>query len=194
MYQRDMSAPIEYDEKYFQHYVECEDTEIARKLNEARISLSHKYCNCILDMGIGSGEFIKKSTAKMYGYDVNDVAIEWLLGKNIWANPYEEIPEDVEGLTFWDVLEHIRQPSELLKLVRPGTFVFISLPTFTDLTKVRTSKHYKPNEHLYYYSITGLIKFMAFCNFELIELSDAETKAGRQDITSFVFRKLPDVC
>lgn len=188
LYQRDMSASIEYGKDYFQHYVELEDTAVAVKLNKGRVTLSHKYCSSLLDIGVGSGEFIKKSTAKMYGYDVNQVAINWLKEANLWLDPYENI-KDVEGITLWDTLEHIPQPSRLLKLLQTGQYVFVSLPVFADLTKVRFSKHYKPNEHYYYWSINGLISYMKHLSYRLIEISDHESLAGRQDIIAFVFRR-----
>lgn len=189
LYQRDMSVSIEYGDEYFKHYVDLEDSDVAVKLNQGRVALSHRYCKSILDMGVGSGEFIKKSHAVMYGYDVNPVAISWLKEKNIWLDPYEGGLDKVDGITLWDTLEHIPQPTQLLDLILPGQFVFISLPIFSDLMKVRFSKHYKPNEHYYYWTVNGMITYMNDMNFEPVEISDQETKAGRQDIIAFAFRR-----
>lgn len=189
LYQRDMTASVAYDESYFQHYVELEDGEIANKLNKGRVGLSHKYCDCIIDMGIGSGEFIKKSTAKMYGFDINPVGVSWLKERDIWADPYEFLPYDVDGITLWDTLEHIPKPTDLMQLVRPGMYVFISLPIVGDLMKIRQSKHYKPNEHYYYYSVQGMVCYMNDAGFDFVEISDHETLSGRQDILAFAFRK-----
>jgi hypothetical protein len=187
MYQRDMHVSIPYEEEYFQHYVELEDSEVAKKLNEARTSLTEKYCKCVLDIGIGSGEFIKKSKIKMYGYDVNPLGIKWLKEAMLFVDPYEAIPDDVDGVTFWDTLEHIAEPSKILTRFKVGTHVFVSMPIFHDLTKARFSKHYKPNEHYYYYTAEGLTYLFELFGYKLLEMSDGEMKAGRQDILAFAF-------
>jgi hypothetical protein len=188
MYQRDMHISIEYDKHYFAKYVSHENSEIARKLNQGRTSITEKYCLKILDIGIGSGEFIKKSNIFTYGYDINPVAIKWLMERQIYVDPYTNMPE-VDGLTFWDSLEHIPNPGQLLSLIPSGKYVFISLPIFNDLLKVRSSKHYKPNEHYYYFTANGMIGWMKDSGFDLLEMSDFETRAGREDILTFVFKK-----
>jgi hypothetical protein len=189
LYQRDMTISVSYDEGYFQHYVELEDSEIAIKLNKGRVALSHKYCDCLLDIGIGSGEFIMKSTAKMYGFDINPVGVVWLKNRYLWADPYDNIPADVEGITLWDTMEHIPEPTKLMKQVRSGMYVFISLPIVENLMKVRQSKHFKENEHYYYWSVPGMIAYMNDVGFDFVEISDHETTVGRENILSFVFIK-----
>jgi hypothetical protein len=189
LYQRDVTVSVEYGKEYFQHYVELEDTDVALKLNQGRVALSHKYCDVILDMGVGSGEFIKKSWATMYGFDINPVGVAWLKERGIWADPYADMPGDVRGVTLWDTLEHIPKPSDLLRRIRQGQYVFVSLPVFTDLSKVRFSKHYKPGEHLFYWTTGGLIKYFGHMGFDCLEVSDHEMLAGRQDIMAFAFKK-----
>lgn len=188
MYQRDMTASVEYDKKYFETYVRLEKTDIAKKLNAGRTSITEKYCSKILDIGIGSGEFIKESGILVYGYDINPVAIRWLREAGLYKDPYAEMP-DVDGLSFWDTMEHIPSPSTLLSKFRPGMYAFIALPIFADLTKVKRNKHYKPNEHYYYYTTHGMVRFMNDSGFSIIEMSDQESSAGREDILTFVFRK-----
>ena len=146
MYQRDMTLSIEYDKDYFNKYINYENTSIANKINHGRTSITEKYCNSILDIGIGSGEFIKSSKIKTYGFDINSMAIDWLKEKDIFANPYEKMP-DVTGLTFWDSLEHIPKPSDLLSLIPSNFYIFISMPIISDLIRITENKHYKPKEH-----------------------------------------------
>lgn len=189
MYQHDMTQSVEYDKAYFEDYVRKEGSDIALKLNQHRTSLVEKYCLKVLDVGVGSGEFIRSANIKVFGYDINPVAIRWLRNEGLYVDPYAEMP-DVDGITLWDTLEHIPNPNLLLTRVRPYMYVFVSLPIFSDLTWVRKSKHYKPNEHYYYYTAKGLKSFMSDLGFGLVELSDAETHAGREDILTFVFKKL----
>jgi hypothetical protein len=188
MYQRDMSVSVSYDTHYFEHYIRLENTDIAKKLNSGRTNLTQKYCNSVLDIGIGSGEFIKESKIAVFGYDINPVAVRWLRQSGIYRDPYTEMPK-VDGLTFWDVMEHIPNPTSLLSKIRSGMYVFVSIPIFTDLTRIKKSKHYKPNEHYYYYTSGGLIKYMTDSGFKIVEMSDQETRAGREDILTFVFCK-----
>ncbi len=189
-YQKDMSKSVSYDKDYFENYVKRSNTEIARRLNAARTGLTEKYCtNCILDIGIGSGEFIESSKIKAYGFDINPYGVNWLKERGLHVNPYEWLPDEVQGISLWDTLEHMKNPQELFTKLRPGVFVFISLPTFEDVFAVRSSKHFKPNEHYYYFSIPGMIKFMQDSGFAYLEHNDEETKAGREGITAFAFQK-----
>lgn len=189
MYQRDMSVSVAYDNHYFEHYIRLENTDIAKKLNKGRTTLTQKYCNSLLDVGIGSGEFIKESGIAVYGYDINPVAIRWLRQSGIYRDPYADMPK-VDGISLWDVLEHIPNPNNLLSKVRQGMFVFVSIPIISDLINVKRSKHYKPNEHYYYFTSSGLMKYMDDSGFMIVEMSDQETRSGREDIFTFVFVKL----
>jgi len=193
MYQRDMTKPVDYDEAYFENYVRRENTEIARRLNRARCSITEKYCDCIVDVGVGSGEFIKslhaRGLVKAYGYDINPAGVHWLTERGLYSDIYEDVPQDVEGFTLWDTLEHIPNPQVFFRVVRRGDFLFVSLPVFQDLEQVRQSKHYKKNEHFYYFSSGGLVRLLDDSGFDFVESNDAETIAGREGIGTFVFLK-----
>lgn len=189
MYQADMTQSVEYGEDYFKKYINYESTDIAKKLNEFRTKITEKYCKSLLDIGIGSGEFIKSCNIKVLGFDINPLAELWLKENNLFSNPYVEMPS-VEGLTFWDSLEHIPNPNDLLDLVKQGQYVFVSIPIFSDLLTLKNSKHYRPNEHYYYFTTKGMIKYMQDSGFQIIEIEDGETQAGRQDILTFVFQKV----
>lgn len=185
--QKDRTQSIEYAEDYFERYVSYEGTSIAILLNESRVAITEKYCKgSLLDIGIGSGEFVKSSNLKVYGYDINPLGINWLKSRDLFVNPYDnKIP--VCGWTFWDSLEHFAEPQDILTLVEPGEHVFISIPIFHDVLLVKEWKHYRPNEHFYYFTKDGLIDYMKQSGFMLLEFNDAETIAGRQDILTFVF-------
>lgn len=187
-YQRDNSSSVEYGEDYYNKYCNYENTEISKKLNRGRIKLTEKYCKEVLDIGIGSGEFIKESNVKVFGFDINKCAIDWLIKNNIYINPYETMPK-VCGLTFWDSLEHMPRPTELLGLVKKNQYVFISMPIFKNISDIKSSKHYRPNEHYYYFTSKGLNNYMSDLGFKLIEIDDFETQSGREDILTFVFQK-----
>jgi len=188
-YQRDMSESVDYGQDYFNRYISYEDTDISKRLNKFRTSITSKYCNSVLDIGIGSGEFIKKYQNKAFGHDINPYAIKILKQKGIYIDPYSDNLDHIDGFTMWDVLEHIKNPDILLNKIPKNKIVIVSIPIFDNILKVKQSKHYRPNEHYYYYTNNGLINFFSKMNYIILEVSDEESVCGRENIMSFVFQK-----
>jgi hypothetical protein len=185
----DNTDTMSYAEDYFAHYKKCEGTQIANALNEFRVGLSHKYCKSIIDIGVGSGEFLKSCRIPCNGYDVNPVAEEWLKECSLWADPYAESWR-WDGMSLWDVIEHIPAPGLLFSRVPVGAYVFLTIPFFYSLDEIVHSKHYKPTgEHLRYFTRDGFVMYMDGFGFDLLEESDAESKAGRHQVMSFAFKK-----
>jgi hypothetical protein len=192
-YQRDFSyraAPGVNAEgnNYFDHYAAMEDGEIGKAIHQGRVDLVNKYAGDmpVLDVGIGSGQFIR-SRPNTFGTDVNPKAKKWLDENGLSGSV-----DKFKAFTFWDVLEHIDVPNNLFKRMETGSFLFTSLPIFNDLRFVRKSKHYKPGEHLYYWTERGFVEWMAEYRFRLLERSTIESDAGRESILSFAFvRDLP---
>lgn len=187
-FQHDMKASVPYDAAYFDKYAGYEGQEIAAWINAARIALVNKHAGrngLVLDVGIGSGEFIKKRP-QTFGFDINEKAIAWLKAEKLWSESF-----DLFGaFTFWDVLEHVPEPASYFDRMRDGSWLFTSLPIFADLSRIRESKHYRPNEHYYYWTAKGFVAWMGLHGFKCWEVNDNETKAGRDSIMSFAFRKL----
>ena len=188
MYQRDMTQSVPYDDTYYQKYVNYNNTPIAKAINLHRTSITSKYCKTLLDIGIGSGEFIEKSKITVYGFDINKSGIKWLNERNLYKDPYNDNPQ-VEGYSLWDVLEHMPNPGKLLNRIQNNCYVFVSIPIFTELIKVRQSRHYKPNEHYYYFSNMGLIDYMKNYGLVLLEVNNEESIAGRDNIITYVFQR-----
>lgn len=185
-YQADMTVTASYDEAYFGKCRAYEDQEIAVKINDGRIALVEKHFGggpC-LDVGVGSGEFVRKRLLT-WGTDVNPEAIRWLLQNRLYADSFEGF----HAFTFWDVIEHVPEPEGYFRQIKAGGFLFTSLPIFDDLTRVRESKHYRPGEHLYYWTDLGFIWWMHRHGFDLLERQDFETRAGREAIMSYAFQK-----
>ncbi len=189
MYQDVIEEIVPYNRDYFEKYIGYEGKDIANRLNAFRTRFTEKRCRSLLDIGIGSGEFIKKSEIPVYGYDINPFAIEWLQERGLYRDPYRDSLDDIDGITLWDVLEHLGEPGELLKRFNPGQYLFISIPIFEDLNHVTSSKHFRRSEHLLYMDVHGLKRYLHDSGFELLEVSDEEVKAGREGIGSFVFVK-----
>lgn len=175
-------------ENYFDHYAPMGGSEIARKLYAGRVEFVNKRVGTapVLDTGIGCGDFIK-SRPNTFGQDVNPKGIQWLKDNG----KYRDDMESFKAFTFWDVLEHVENPSDYFKRIPDGSHVFVSLPVFMDLSDIRQSRHYKPGEHLYYWTGDGFIQWMERHRFHLLERSDFETQAGRDSVRSFAFEKMP---
>lgn len=173
-----------YDKAYFERYKAMADTDIGRELNKARIKLVNKYTDSeVLDIGIGSGAFVK-GRGNTKGWDINPCAKKWLADNKLLKNPIKP----TNSLTFWDSLEHIHDPKLLLQSAKE--YVFISCPIYKDLKHLLGSKHYRKTEHCWYWTYQGLITFMLEYGFEKIEINYMESEIGREDIASFVFKRL----
>jgi hypothetical protein len=184
-YQTDMTARVEYDDAYFDKCAGYEGAPIADAINAARIGLvARHYAGRLCDVGIGSGEFITKRGAGTYGFDVNPRAVEWLKARALYVGL-----RGFAAYTFWDVLEHVETPAEYLDEVSLHGFMFLSLPVFADMRLIRASRHYRPGEHLYYFTNSGIIAFMNAHGFMLLESNDDETQAGRDSIRSYAFKR-----
>lgn len=177
------SNGLTYEDDYWEKYQRYKFTELGQKLNDYRIEvvkldLPEKALIC--DVGIGSGHFVE--TFAHHGFDVNPVAVGWLKRFGYFANPYVE---KFDALTFWDVLEHIDNPTPLLKT----DFVFVSLPIHTDVDACLRSKHLRPNEHLWHFTHEGFILYMRLHGYNLLRYDDGETRLGREDIVSYTFKR-----
>jgi len=151
--------------------------------------IEQHYQGTLLDVGIGSGAFIERRQAEgrtTYGYDVNPAGIKWLKERGLFKDPYDRRHRRYP-MTLWDVLEHIRDFQGLLENV--SEWLFLSLPIFRDAEHVLRSKHFRPQEHCWYFTRDGLVYAMKLCGFELVSESNVETDLGREDIGTFAFRR-----
>lgn len=185
-YQRDQTALVDYGEEYFDKCRGYEGQEIAERINAGRIEfvLRNFGPGRMLDVGVGSGEFIKRRP-HTFGIDVNPAAVRWLREAGRLADNLDCFG----AYSFWDVLEHVPTPEDYLRHCYLRSFVFLSMPIMPSLDRIRDSKHYRPGEHLYYWTERGLVEWMAWHGFALVDASDFETRAGRESITSFAFRR-----
>jgi hypothetical protein len=142
----------------------------------------------LLDVGYGTGSFLRcagRAGFDPYGSDihgldfgVNEVS---LTGEERW-----------DVVTFFDSLEHFSDFSDILSVANRSRLIVVSLPfTPDDLMTSRDWKHFKPGEHLHYFSINSLSRL--FSGFYLVAVSDVEDAIrgqdrGNQNILSAVFR------
>ena len=175
-----------YNDNYFDKYIGYENTDMGKALNYERIRLANMFSSKqILDIGIGSGMFVDYVDG--FGYDVCPKAIDWLMNRDKYVDFYKEGAWRVDLVTFFDSFEHIDDIDKAVKMCM-GRTILISIPIFKDKAHVLRSKHYRKDEHYHYFTHDGLIKWFGLRNYEPIYTSDVETKLGREDIETFVFR------
>jgi hypothetical protein len=153
-------------------------------LNDARLAFVAKHWQGVaVDVGIGCGQFVESRDAT-FGYDINPAGVEWLRQRGRYLDPHECA---VDAACFWDSLEHIANPAAILDNVQ--RFAFVSLPIFRDLAHVKRSKHFRPDEHCWYFTTEGFCLFMLAHGWRVVECSDFESALGREDIRSFAFTR-----
>ncbi|MEO8101337.1 MAG: methyltransferase domain-containing protein [Betaproteobacteria bacterium] len=185
-----------YDAGYWDHYRALDLTPCGSALTAMRIALvARHWAGTVVDIGIGGGRFVEQrgKAGPTFGFDINPHAIQWLIENDAWCDPFRWLPGlpgglPVEAITCWDSLEHIADPGALIAWVK--RFVFVSLPIFVDAADALASKHYKPAEHCWYFTRTGLARFMDGCGFAMIESNAMEQAAGREQIETFVFERV----
>lgn len=195
-YQKDMTADrVPYDADYLAKCQAYEGSEIARKVHAGRCALLARHLSdgaAVLDIGAGSGAFVRDAASWGFdakGFDVIPETAERLRAEKVYSDDVGSF----EAVTLWDVIEHMEVPEICLKSIRKGAHLFVSVPVFGDLRAIRASRHYRPGEHLYYWTAQGFIDWMALYGFRLLEQSTHETDAGRDSIGAFAFcRDLPD--
>jgi hypothetical protein len=205
-YQTDMRKSVPYDDAYFDKYTVYRDLEIFTKLQEARINTVERLNPyTVIDIGIGDGAFLEALDQRrhaqfeatkvpglvLYGYDVNAKAKAWLEERRMWLDIYTHLPpKGVVAWTLWDVLEHIPEPHLLFDRIRPGDYLVTSIPIFKNLDRIRESKHYRPNEHYYYFTDDGLRSWLRRYDLVCRVHHRLEAAAGREDIETYVFQKV----
>lgn len=194
-YQRDARATTPYDSSYLRKVEAYAGSEIAERVNAGRIALMRRHIEkgaSVLDYGAGSGDFLRAARDAGYdarGYDVIQETVAALRESGLYADN----PGDFAATCLWDTIEHLETPERVLKRIPKGGLLFASIPVFEELRAVRGSKHYRPGEHLYYWTATGFCDWLALYGFRVLEASRHEMEAGRENIGAFAFvRDLPD--
>ena len=135
-----------------------------------------------VDVGIGSGAFMERVGCN--GYDVNPVGVNYLKKNDKYHDIYEK-PADV--MTFWDSLEHIESPFDALDNV--SDMAFISCPIYESIDDLIDSKHFRTDEHFWYWTVDGFKLFMNIAGFDIIAHETFEQKCGRESIHSFACKR-----
>jgi hypothetical protein len=178
-------ADAPYDALYFAKYAGYAKTRMGAALEGTRLGMVARYTGGpVVDIGIGSGSFIA-ARPLTWGYDINRAAVEWLHASDLYWNPYID---DCRAVTMWDSLEHIPRFHDLLEHVLE--WAFVSLPVFTCEADVLGSRHFRTDEHCWYFTPDGFIGVMRDLGWNCLEENWTESMLGRESIASFAFRRV----
>jgi len=91
-------------------------------------------------------------------------------------------------ICLWDVLEHIPNFNSIGSLLSNARFVAITVPIKPKGVKLETWKHFKPGEHLHYFTLKTLDLFFKKYGYHRIKYGNPECPP-RQDVTSVLYGK-----
>lgn len=89
---------------------------------------------------------------------------------------------------FWDVLEHIPNFQVIDGLLKRTANIALTLPIKPNDINLEKWKHFKPGEHLTYFTEESLDKYLRKYKFNLIKMGMPECPP-REDIVSFLYAK-----
>jgi hypothetical protein len=167
-----------YDLDYYELMLR-QNSGTAEKINKIRWDFVNLVdIKSVLDYGCGCGWF---KAWKPVGIMVDTFDIGEYPQTGIVHNEYDLI-------TLWDVLEHLPNFEVLEELFFDTKYVAISVPIKPKKVKLETWKHYKPGEHLHYFTEEMLDTFFKTYGFRRIKKGQPECPP-RQDIWDFLYEK-----
>jgi len=179
-----------YDKKYIEKYESYAETELGKKITKQRCDLINQYNNepkTNLDVGVGSGEIV--DTLDCFGYDVNPYMIDKLAENGKFVDLYDYLGR-IKSISFFDSFEHIYDIKRVLSNIE-NQKVIISLPIYKgEEENLKSWKHYREDEHFHYFTQQGFINFLNSQGFVVLEINNAETLLGREDIETYVIERM----
>lgn len=158
MFQADQKVVISYDPAYAHNY----DSQPHQKMSDIRLGVLKKTELAddlnVLDIGYGNGSFVKTITRAGYaGYGTDVHGEDFGISEVVLSEIH---PDQFDCVTFFDSLEHFND-LKLVQHMRPQ-FVIVSIPNRHDhlMFEPESWRHYKPGEHLHYFSQHSLSVFM----------------------------------
>jgi len=188
-----------------------------RKLFEEYVKLITKYkkMGFLLDVGCSSGLFLEVARSfswKCYGVEVNkDTAaiakqkgFTIVVGDLLNANFSNET---FDVITLWEVLEHVRDPTNTLRharnLLKNNGYLFISTPNISGFEPevsyhlmgktMNFWRHPEPPGHLYQFSVNTIQKLLVKTGFKVVSIQMKEipldyTAPKGRHVKSSIFR------
>jgi hypothetical protein len=178
-----------YDEKYLLKMLK-KNSPTASVINAIRWEIILRYCsdvNTVLDYGCGCNflTVFAPEGVDVDSFDIGDY--------NGYRYPQTGIRRDsYDVICLFDVIEHVdwgHEPDVLMiQMIQSARYAVIAIPVFKEGV-FEQWRHYKPGEHLTYFTPESLEQLMKSLGFELIHQGTDECPP-RLDIGTFVFRRV----
>lgn len=186
-----------YDSAYADEYVKRSSSDFGKDLLHIRVDAARGVLgttapiSTLLDYGCGTGNFVtamRKFVSRAYGYDVNTNYLKVWGDRKYLTTSLTRVPLPLDIVTFFDSLEHVKDVRGCLQYLNPK-YAIVALPLFTSLKRVKTSKHFKPREHLHYFTHQSITKLFHISGFTLTGADTVESRLGREGIFTFFFER-----
>lgn len=134
----------------------------------------------ILDYGSGVGWFraFRPQGVDVYTYDIGS-----------YPQTGDQL-EEYDIVCFWDVLEHIPNFDVLWEIMKKTNYIAMTIPIIPDRKDfvLERWKHFKPGEHLHYFTESTLDSFFKAYGFIPYKKGNPECPP-REDILSVIYKK-----
>ena len=169
-----------YDRSYEIKYDRYERTDTGKKIQYLRWETVKKHVPDnlklnLLDFGCGVGSFVKmfftERNIKAYGFDINPYT--QFCDVSVFFRNYDIV-------TFWDSLEHLRDPAKIIKGLNPK-YLFACTPSTDDcFGNITDWRHYMPCEHAHYFNRESITAFLNGCGYKVIahDYDESEPRNG----------------
>lgn len=179
----------QYDKQYFADLEKSEKIEYPRNLRVLKAIEVFKKSGRLLDVGIGTGLFLrlaKEHGWNVYGIDVSSYAVNKvkkygfkIVKRSLEKSPFKDNSFDVINMRH--SIEHMRDPSGALvkayQLLKPGGIICITTPnSFGAHAKIfgKDWPHLSLPYHLHFFSKQSLSKIVENAGFAVLQLKTEE--------------------
>jgi len=177
---------IKYDEKYYYNLLKIH-TDTARRIVDIRykfiedniLSIDRLPEPTILDYGSGVG--FMKALAPEWVHQVDTFDIMPVPTTGITREKYDII-------CFFDVLEHIPDFSDVMPILKKCKYAYITVPMKPNDLTWKNYKHFKPSEHIHYFTDDLLKYIFEYMGFDFL-VSGSPECPPRQHIMSYIFKR-----
>lgn len=197
-----------YAPEYFDYYILTE--RVDKMTYHRRLGLVERFVekDSILDVGSSTGGFLEVAKERgwnPHGLDIVDHyrrQIREKLGIDIQIGEFMDVPLQENSFTainMGDSIEHMEHPKQALSrvysILRKGGVLFIRTPDVESLSARffrRKWIHYKPKEHLYYFSRTTLRQMLEQIGFRILQIGYSGTSCSLNILANRITHYYPD--